>query len=70
MTLRALDQRLRVLRETPNTREESLRHATACYHEGYSSLLEHIDTQRQVLAVDLAMVQLQADGLQARVGLH
>lgn len=69
-TIAHLGAQQQALQRQSDAANEALRHATARYLEGYSSLLERIDAQRQVLAVDLAMVQVQADGLQARVGLH
>ncbi|MCC2601261.1 efflux transporter outer membrane subunit [Sphingopyxis yananensis] len=47
-----------------------LRHATNRYRAGYSPYLEQVDAQRALLSVDLALLQLQADRLNAYVALY
>ncbi len=49
---------------------EVLRHATNRYRAGYSPYLEQIDAQRALLGVDLAIIQLRADTLNAYVALY
>lgn len=48
---------------------ESLRHATNRYRAGYSPYLEQLDAQRALLSVELSLVQLRGDELNARVAL-
>lgn len=49
---------------------EVLRHATNRYRAGYSPYLEQIDAQRALLSVDLSLIQLRADRLNAYVALY
>lgn len=49
---------------------EVLRHATNRYRAGYSPYLEQVDAQRALLAVDLALIQLRSDKLNAYVSLY
>jgi len=49
---------------------ETLRHATNRYRAGYASYLEQLDAQRGLLGVDLSLVQLRADQLNALVALY
>lgn len=49
---------------------EALRHATNRYRAGYASYLEQLDAQRALLNVELSMVQIEADRLNALVGLY
>lgn len=49
---------------------DALRHATNRYQAGYSPYIEQIDAQRALLGVDLSVIQLRADELQAAVGLY
>jgi multidrug efflux system outer membrane protein len=49
---------------------EALRHATNRYQAGYSPFLEQLDAQRNLLNAELALVQLEADQLNALVALH
>ena len=46
---------------------EGLRLATNRYRAGYAPYLEQLDAQRNLLAVELALVQARADALTARV---
>ena len=48
---------------------QALALATNRYKEGYSPLFEQLDIQRLLLAVDLALVQVEADRLTAAVAL-
>ena len=49
---------------------DALRHATNRYRAGYSPYLEQLDAQRSLLGVDLALIQLRADRLNAYVALY
>lgn len=49
---------------------DALRHATNRYRAGYSPYLEQIDAQRALLSVDLAIVQVRSDRLNAHVALY
>lgn len=49
---------------------DALRHATNRYRAGYSPYLEQIDAQRALLGVELAIIQLRADRLNAHVALY
>ena len=48
----------------------ALDHATRRYRSGYSPFLEQLDTQRSLLSAELALVQSQADRLNAAVNLY
>ena len=49
---------------------DALRHATNRYRAGYSPYLEQIDAQRALLSVDLAILQVRSDRLNAHVALY
>ena len=49
---------------------DALRHATARYRAGYSAYLDQIDAERNLLSVDLSLIQARLDHLQAQVSLH
>ncbi|PSJ38950.1 efflux transporter outer membrane subunit [Allosphingosinicella deserti] len=49
---------------------EALRHATNRYQAGYSPYLEQLDAQRALLNVELSLVQIGADQLNALVALY
>ncbi len=49
---------------------DALRHATNRYEAGYTSYLEQLDAQRALLTAELALAQLDADELNARVALY
>jgi len=53
-----------------NALAEALRHATNRYQAGYSPYLDQLDAQRGLLSAELALVQIQADGLTASVNLY
>jgi NodT family efflux transporter outer membrane factor (OMF) lipoprotein len=53
-----------------NALAEALRHATNRYQAGYSPYLDQLDAQRGLLAAELALVQIQADGLTESVNLY
>lgn len=49
---------------------EANRLATNRYREGYSPLLEQLDTQRGLLSAELALIQAEADAISARISLY
>ncbi|MET0497445.1 MAG: efflux transporter outer membrane subunit [Steroidobacteraceae bacterium] len=49
---------------------DTLRHATNRYRAGYSAYIDQLDAQRGLLAAELSLVQIQADGLTASVSLY
>jgi NodT family efflux transporter outer membrane factor (OMF) lipoprotein len=49
---------------------DALRHATNRYEAGYTSYLEQLDAQRALLNVELSLVQIEADQLNALVALY
>lgn len=65
--LAAQEQRLSAQRRAV---AETLRHATNRYRAGYASYLEQLDAQRALLSVDISLVQLRADRLNAVVALY
>lgn len=66
---RLADQR-RVLEAQRTAVASALFHATNRYQAGYSGYLEQLDAQRSLLAIDLNLVQLKADQLNAVVSLY
>lgn len=67
--VKLIDQQVSLASEQRNALEEGLRLATNRYREGYSPYLEQLDAQRGLLGAELALTQLQADALVARVQL-
>jgi NodT family efflux transporter outer membrane factor (OMF) lipoprotein len=67
-------QRLREQRERLEAQRdavaEALRHATNRYQAGYSSYLEQLDAQRALLNVELSLVQVESDQLNALVAIN
>ncbi len=63
------EQRVR-LRAQRAALSDALRHATNRYEAGYTSYLEQLDAQRALLSAELALAQLDADELNARVALY
>jgi NodT family efflux transporter outer membrane factor (OMF) lipoprotein len=49
---------------------DALRHATNRYQAGYSPYLDQLDAQRNLLAAELTLIQLEADQLNAMIALH
>ena len=49
---------------------EALRHATNRYQAGYSPYLEQLDAQRALLSVQLSLVQLESEQVNASVALY
>jgi multidrug efflux system outer membrane protein len=65
-----VDAQLELSRHEVDTLIETLRLATDRYREGYSSYLEQLDAQRELLSAQLTAASLQADALTARVQLY
>nr|WP_215906536.1 efflux transporter outer membrane subunit [Phenylobacterium glaciei] len=66
---RLADQRTHLARQRAAT-ADALRHAQNRYQAGYSPYLEVVDAQRALLSVDLTLLQVEADQLNARVSLY
>ena len=49
---------------------DAVRHAQNRYRAGYTPYIEQVDAQRSLLAVELSLVQLRADQLNAMIGLY
>lgn len=49
---------------------DALRHARNRYQAGYTAYIEQVDAQRSLLAVELSIIQLDADMLNALIGLY
>ncbi len=49
---------------------DAVRHAQNRYRAGYTPYIEQIDAERSLLAVELSLVQLNADRLNAMIGLY
>lgn len=65
--VKKLDEQLSYARSQQDALAEGLRLATNRYREGYSPYLEQLDAQRGLLGAQLALIQLRADALTARV---
>lgn len=53
-----------------DVQEHALKLATNRYRAGYSPYLDQIDAQRNLLSVQLALVQARSDRLNASVSLY
>jgi multidrug efflux system outer membrane protein len=49
---------------------DALRHARNRYRAGYTPYIEQVDAQRSLLGVELSLVQLEADQINAIIGLY
>ncbi|NCN83391.1 MAG: efflux transporter outer membrane subunit [Sphingomonadales bacterium] len=49
---------------------DALRHARNRYRAGYTPYIEQVDAQRNLLGVELSLVQLEADQINAIIGLY
>jgi NodT family efflux transporter outer membrane factor (OMF) lipoprotein len=70
IALQRLSEQAEHVEAQRNALAEALRHATNRYRAGYSPFLDQLDAQRGLLSAELAMVQIQADGLNASVNLY
>lgn len=65
-----LDRQVAIQTAQRNALAEAYRLASNRYREGYSPLLEQLDTQRGLLSAELALIQTRSDALAARVSLY
>lgn len=65
-----LDRQVQVQTAQRDALAEAYRLANNRYREGYSPLLEQLDTQRGLLAAELALIQARSDALNARISLY
>lgn len=49
---------------------DALRHARNRYQAGYTAYIEQVDAQRSLLGVELSIIQVKADMLNAMIGLY
>ena len=49
---------------------DALRHARNRYRAGYTPYIEQVDAQRSLLGVELSLVQVEADQINAIIGLY
>lgn len=68
--IRRLGEQERALLAQRAAVADGLRHATNRYRAGYSPYLEQVDAQRALLSVDLAILQVRSDRLNAHVALY
>lgn len=65
-----LDRQVLIQTAQRDALAEAYRLSSNRYREGYSPLLEQLDTQRGLLSAELALIQARADALNARVSLY
>jgi NodT family efflux transporter outer membrane factor (OMF) lipoprotein len=65
-----LDRQVQIQTTQRNALAEANRLAGNRYREGYSPLLEQLDTQRGLLSAELGLIQMRADALVARISLY
>ncbi|MBL8268040.1 efflux transporter outer membrane subunit [Steroidobacter sp.] len=70
VALQRLAEQAKHLQAQRDALADALRHATNRYRAGYSPYLDQLDAQRGLLAAELSLVQVQADGLAASVNLY
>jgi NodT family efflux transporter outer membrane factor (OMF) lipoprotein len=68
--VRRLGEQRRILEAERGSAAEALRHAQNRYQAGYSPYLEQLEAQRALLNVELSLVQVEVDQLNARVALY
>lgn len=68
--LSRLQRQAQSLRAQRDALASTLRHATNRYRAGYSTYLEQLDAQRQLLNAELNLVQAEADRLNASIALY
>jgi multidrug efflux system outer membrane protein len=69
-SIKRLDEQRIELEAQVKAQAQTLRAAKLRYQTGYSSYLNQLDAERQLLSARLALTQTQADGLKAYVGLY
>jgi len=65
-----LDEQKRALQAQRAAVADALRHARNRYRAGYTPYIEQVDAQRSLLGVELSLVQLEADQINAIIGLY
>ncbi|SMC41563.1 efflux transporter outer membrane subunit [Novosphingobium sp. B1] len=65
-----LDRQVLIQTAQRDALAEAYRLSSNRYREGYSPLLEQLDTQRGLLSAELALIQTRSDALAARVSLY
>lgn len=65
-----LDDQQRALEAQRAAVADALRHARNRYRAGYTPYIEQVDAQRSLLAVELSLIQLEADQINAIIGLY
>lgn len=70
VALQRLEEQAEHVEAQRNALAEAFRHATNRYRAGYSPHLDQLDAQRGLLSAELALVQIQADGLTESVNLY
>ncbi len=65
-----LDDQQRALEAQRVAVADALRHARNRYRAGYTPYIEQVDAQRSLLGVELSLVQLEADRINAIIGLY
>ena len=70
VTLQKLDDRREALENQQAAVADALRHARNRYRAGYTPYIEQVDAQRALLGVELSLIQLRAERLNATVGLY
>jgi multidrug efflux system outer membrane protein len=65
-----LDDQQRALEAQRAAVADALRHARNRYRAGYTPYIEQVDAQRSLLGVELSLVQLEADQINAIIGLY
>jgi outer membrane protein, multidrug efflux system len=68
--LARLSDRMRALEAQRTAVADAVRHAQNRYRAGYTPYIEQVDAQRGLLAVELSLVQLNADQFNAMISLY
>jgi multidrug efflux system outer membrane protein len=68
--LARLGEQRRTLEAQRGAVADALRHARNRYRAGYTPYIEQIDAQRSLLGVELSLIQLDADEINAVIGLY
>ena len=68
--LARLGEQKRALEAQRTAVADALRHARNRYRAGYTPYIEQVDAERSLLAVELSLVQLNADQFNAMIGLY
>jgi outer membrane protein TolC len=68
--LARLSDRKRALEAQRTAVADAVRHSQNRYRAGYTPYIEQVDAQRSLLAVELSLVQLNADQFNAMISLY